>query len=283
MSQRRRTLDATARDRAVSSTPYILGHSPEEIRRLELQAIALEPLTTRLLQAAGLAEGMSVLDIGTGAGDVALLAGAIVGPSGRVLGLDRNAAALARAGARAADARLDWVGFEERDFDASVAGDTYDLVIGRYLLIHQPDPAGFVRRAAARVKDGGVIAFLEMAERHGHRYSAPPVASYEAAMNGLLDAFGEAGVDLDTGSRLVSIYADAGLTEPALIADTPTAGGSSIFPEWMARTVRAVCPLPSGENPSWQPLAATIRAAATATRSQLYAPRNVAAWARVTR
>ncbi len=52
----------------MSGTPYILGHDPEEIRRLELQAMALEPLTTRLLRAAGLADGMSVLDIGTGAG-----------------------------------------------------------------------------------------------------------------------------------------------------------------------------------------------------------------------
>ena len=267
----------------MSGTPYILGHAPEEIRRLELQAMALEPLTTRLLRAAGLADGMSVLDIGTGPGDVALLAGAIVGPGGRVLGLDRNTAALARASARAADARFDWLTFEEGDFDANVASETYDLVIGRYILIHQADPAAFVRRAAARVKEGGVIAFLEMAEHHGHRYSAPLVAPYEAGMNGLLDAFGSAGADLDIGSRLVPVFADAGLPDPELIADTPAASATSIFPEWVARTVRAVCPLPSGEDPSWQPLAETIRTAATATQSQLFAPRNVAAWTRVTR
>ena len=267
----------------MSAPTYILGHAPEELRRLELQATALEPLTTRLLHEAGLKQGMSVLDIGTGAGDVALLAGAIVGPSGRVRGIDRNAAALARASARAGDARLDWITFEEGDFDANVASETYDLVIGRYLLIHQADPAAFVRRAAARVKEGGVIAFLEMAEHHGHRYSAPPVAPYEAAMNALLDAFGQAGADLDVGSRLVSVYAEAGQPEPDLMMDTPAASANSIFPEWIARTVRATCPVPEGLDASWEALADALRTAATATRSQLLAPRNVASWARVTR
>jgi 2-polyprenyl-3-methyl-5-hydroxy-6-metoxy-1,4-benzoquinol methylase len=39
----------------------------------------------------------------------------------------------------------------------------FDAAIGRYVLVHQPDPTTMVRRAAAAVKPGSVVAFLECA------------------------------------------------------------------------------------------------------------------------
>jgi hypothetical protein len=48
---------------------YILGHSEAEIRRLQMQATILRPITERLLQSAGIRPGMRVLDLGSGAGD----------------------------------------------------------------------------------------------------------------------------------------------------------------------------------------------------------------------
>ena len=38
--------------------------------------------------------GMSVLDLGSGTGDVAMLAAELVGPTGRVVGIDSNPAAV---------------------------------------------------------------------------------------------------------------------------------------------------------------------------------------------
>ena len=46
---------------------------------------------------------MLVLDIGSGMGDVSLLADDMVGPGGRVLGIDRDAAALEHGRRRAAE------------------------------------------------------------------------------------------------------------------------------------------------------------------------------------
>jgi hypothetical protein len=40
---------------------YVLGHEPEELRRLILQAVVLQPITARLLQNAGIGPGMRVL------------------------------------------------------------------------------------------------------------------------------------------------------------------------------------------------------------------------------
>src|SRR5258705_2103165 len=52
------------------------------------------------LQRAGLAAGMSALDVACGTGVVAAQAQAIVGPRGQVIGLDPSAGMLTQAGAR---------------------------------------------------------------------------------------------------------------------------------------------------------------------------------------
>ena len=81
---------------------YVLGQSAHEYERLMLQSKILRPYTDKYFRTAGIAPGMRVLDLGSGMGDVALLAGEIVGPGGKVLGLDRDAEALERATQRAA-------------------------------------------------------------------------------------------------------------------------------------------------------------------------------------
>src|ERR1700730_18592339 len=74
--------------RTGKETVYVLGHSQDEIGRLIDQAAIIRPTTERLLRSAGIERGMHVLDLGCGAGDVSMLAGKLVGPSGSVLGID---------------------------------------------------------------------------------------------------------------------------------------------------------------------------------------------------
>src|SRR5262249_18820795 len=69
----------------------------EEERRLEAQARVIDPLTERLFRSVGLERGMRVLELGSGAGDVSMLAARIVGTQGSVLGLDSSGEALATA------------------------------------------------------------------------------------------------------------------------------------------------------------------------------------------
>jgi SAM-dependent methyltransferase len=72
---------------------YILGHSEREIARLKAQAAELDPITRRFLCEAGIVSGMRVLDVGSGAGDVAFLAAELVGATGEVVGVDLAPAA----------------------------------------------------------------------------------------------------------------------------------------------------------------------------------------------
>ena len=73
---------------------YLLGHTDREQRRLAGQAALIGPDTEALFRDAGLGPGMSVLDVGSGLGDVAILAGKLVSPGGRVLGIERSTKAL---------------------------------------------------------------------------------------------------------------------------------------------------------------------------------------------
>jgi ubiquinone/menaquinone biosynthesis C-methylase UbiE len=150
-------------DTTRATAAYILPSSAIEQGRLLAQAERLAPLTSRLFRNAGIAPGMRVLDLGCGLGDVSLLAAALVGPQGAVLGVDRDAAALAVACARAAERGLAAVAFIEgdvHDLSALEGSPPFDALVGRAILGHLPDPAA-VRAAARLVRPGGVIAFQE--------------------------------------------------------------------------------------------------------------------------
>ena len=80
---------------AQTTMEYTMGRSRAETQRLIQQAGLLDTFTTQLFAEAGIAPGMKVLDVGSGAGDVALLAARFVGPTGAVVGVDANPAILA--------------------------------------------------------------------------------------------------------------------------------------------------------------------------------------------
>ncbi len=266
---------------------YILGSSPGETKRLELQGTRLEPITRHLLQDLGLEEGMSVLDIGTGTGDVALLAAPVVGPSGRVVGVDRDADILAHARRRAQAAGLDRVAFETCPIKDAGRLGRFDLVVGRYILHHQPDQVPFLRHLTSLVRPGGILALVEPVLVPETRFSEPPVAVYDATVGWLIKAYGAMGIDLDVGRRLVKLFSDAGLPEPALICETPFGGAASTQIDWMCLSLGSLLPtleragLATAADVGIDTLEDRIRRAASASRSQLCGPTNVGAWARV--
>src|SRR4249919_2438082 len=129
-----------------TASNYVLGQSDHEYERLMLQARILRPYTEKFFRAAGLAPGMRVLDVGSGMGDVAILAADIVGPGGRVLGIDRDAAALENARRRTEEQGCSsWVSFHTANLEEFESEDQFDALVGRYVLLYQPDPAEIIR------------------------------------------------------------------------------------------------------------------------------------------
>src|SRR5438034_5884573 len=67
-----------------STQTYVFGRSVGEAQSIQQLAQILAPVTRQFLEQAGLCAGMKVLEVGSGAGDVALLAAELVGPTGTV-------------------------------------------------------------------------------------------------------------------------------------------------------------------------------------------------------
>lgn len=125
-------------------------------------------VTARMLALAGVAAGQRVLDLGAGCGHPSLEAAAIVGPRGRVRGVDPSAPAIAIARRRASALGLAQAEFELGTAeDVAAEGQAFDVVLARWSLGAMTDPAGALARARARLTAGGraVIAVWCEAER----------------------------------------------------------------------------------------------------------------------
>ena len=110
---------------------YPLGYSAAEARRLEVQGKYLEDLTADVFRRAGITQGMHILDIGCGVGDVSLLAAQMVGMAGSVLGIDRHIASVEIARQRVASLGVKNVRFESVDLNSVDTASTFDAVVGR--------------------------------------------------------------------------------------------------------------------------------------------------------
>jgi ubiquinone/menaquinone biosynthesis C-methylase UbiE len=140
---------------------YAFGGSEAEHERLIRQSIYIASLTERFFREAGIGPGHRVLDLGSGVGDVAMLAAQLVGPSGEVVGIERDPRTIARARARVLDSGLANVTFTQSDLSEINAARPFDAVVGRYILMYLPDPGAIVRALSQFVRPGGVVAFLE--------------------------------------------------------------------------------------------------------------------------
>ena len=140
---------------------YLLGNIDEEHERLIRQAARLTPVTEAFFREAGIAAGQRVLEVGSGVGDVTLLLARLVGPTGAVVSVERDAKSIARARSRVTEASLLNITFREGDLTECTLDGVFDAVVGRYVLQFLPDPVGVLKRLSQSLRPGGIAAFLE--------------------------------------------------------------------------------------------------------------------------
>src|SRR5713101_7203238 len=124
---------------------YALGSTEAEHERLIRQAVRLAPLTERLFREAGIGSGQRVLDLGSGVGDVAILAARLVGPSGEVVGVERDSRAISVARDRVAEADLRNVSLTQSDVSQVTSNKPFDAAVGRFILEFVPNPVAVLR------------------------------------------------------------------------------------------------------------------------------------------
>ena len=165
------------------------GSAPFWEKHRELIRQMFAPVTQALAEEGQIGLQHTVLDIATGPGEPALSVAALVGPEGRVFGIDPVPEMVAAA-RRAAD-RL---GLRNSQFNVAFAdrlpfpADTFDAVVSRFGVMFVPSPVDAVREMLRVLKPGRKVAMAvwHFAERNPFHYTlarvierfvdSPPVA-----------------------------------------------------------------------------------------------------------
>jgi len=198
-----------------SGSSYALGYSQAERDRLIRQAAQLAPLTERFFRDAGIGPGHRVLELGSGMGDVAMLVARIVGPSGEVVGVERDADSIQFAESRVEQSGLRNITFTQSDISQLSPERKFDAAVGRFILQDIPDPVSVLKSLAASLRPGGIIAFHEPHWQPYQDYLRPlPLSSSCAAV--AREIFKASGANPDMGLSLYNVYRQAGLPAPTM-------------------------------------------------------------------
>lgn len=267
---------------------YLLDRE-QELERLQRQARGwLDRMSERFLREAGLGPGMRVLDLGSGMGDHALVAARIVGPSGQVVGVERDPGTLAAAQRRLEAAGAFNVELVEGDVCAleEVSGGLFDAAVGRLVLHYVPDLTQALRSAAARVRPGGLVLATEY--DFGAMTSHPHVPAWDHVAVLMFELFVRLGARPRLGLQLRRPFLDAGLPEPVLRGEIEVGGApdAQAFPI-AAATLRSMLPqleatgTATAAELDLDTLEDRLREDVLAAGAEVTSPMLGAAWARV--
>lgn len=193
---------------------YALGHSSQELARLETQARLLAPITRRFLIEAGLVRGMRVLDVGSGMGDVTILASELVGSEGEVVGVDSSPSAVASASQRFSSGPPSNLSFVVGEASQIAFDGPFDAIVGRYVLMYQRDPSSAIRGLASKLRPGGLLIFHEL--DWGGARSFPPAPLYDRCCRWVAEGLKHGLAEAYMGTKLCSAFEQAGLPTPVM-------------------------------------------------------------------
>lgn len=189
------------------SRQYLM-ESEEEARRLIEQARAL-PVRPHL-SATGLGPGMTALDAGCGPGVITSIIAELVGPTGRVTGVDFHPQRLAEA--RATCAKLPQCHFLQGDIRAmDLPSDTFDYVWCQYVMEYLPEPERAVAELLRVTRPGGRVVVADVDGLGLTNWPCSP--ELEAGIHTFHRAVRASGVDLFMGRKMFHLFRKAGMEQ----------------------------------------------------------------------
>jgi 2-polyprenyl-3-methyl-5-hydroxy-6-metoxy-1,4-benzoquinol methylase len=206
------------------TTRYAIRGGKEGARRLDLLAQVMRPTTEAFLGSAGITAGMTCLDIGCGAGHVSRCLAVLVGPTGKVVGIDLDAVKLATARTEADRAGLENIELRVADATAWSEPGRFDVVYGRFIVSHLADRPGLIARLRDSLRPSGTLMLEDIDFSGCFCYPANPAYSrycelYEQVIE-------RRGGDANVGAKLYQLCLDAGLEDVYAGMVQPTHCGS---------------------------------------------------------
>lgn len=260
---------------------YALGRTFHEYARLARQAEMMKPMTRRLFTDAGIQPGMTVLDLGSGAGDVCMLLAEMVGPTGKVIGLDLDDQAMQHARERAAASGLTNIDYIHSDFTHYIPSAPLDAIVGRFVLMYQADPSAALAVLTQYLRPGGVVAFIEP----WFTSTPGPDSTIKKASFCIIETLRRSGAHIDLGPRMHRVYQSAGLPLPNMRFEAvmdPRA--DSPLYDYVADTVASVLPkaleygIPGASELDVTSIPAAVRAEMNAVGYAMIVLPTVSSW-----
>ena len=164
--------------------------------------------------------------------------------------------------------------------------ESFDAVIGRFILLYLKDPAGVLLRLKRRVQPGGIVAFQEI--DYSVVAQVPSSELFERVLKWILGALEAGAADPNISAKFSGTFLGAGLPRPDIIASTPAEGGPvSPYYEFITQMVRSMLPLiekagiATAEEIDVATLTDRLRNDAVTGERLLFPPRVVNAWTRL--
>ena len=269
-----------------SDATYTLGRTSHETTRLIEQSRIYGESTRRLCKRAGIKAGMRVLEIGSGAGDVALMLAELVGQKGQIVGVDINPVILETARQRVTEADVGNVEFIAGDARGLAFSDKFDAIVGRFVLMYMADPGEAFAELVKHLNPGGIVAFQEPEYTLYPPLSHPDTPLMNQLIEWILDVFEHSGAHLDMGIGLYRAFIDAGLPPPTMHLESPIgAAGTWAGYRYMATIFQSLLPLlekyelATAEQVEVNTLAARLRQEVLASKRPFFLPLHVTAHA----
>jgi SAM-dependent methyltransferase len=191
---------------------YLLGYRKDEQARLQRQADELADEARAFFDRIGVGAGARVVEIGCGPRGCLDLLAERVGPSGRVVGVERSEESVRLARQLVAERGLQNV--QALHGDARATGlprGSFDVATARLVLVNVPQPEEIVAEAVALVRPGGVVAFHD-ADWAAH-VTDPPLEAMARFVELLTAYAGANGIDMQVGRKLPRFLRQAGLVD----------------------------------------------------------------------
>lgn len=196
------------------SAEYVLGTDTDESVRLGLQHRLWSAAAHEVWETAGLQPGMTALDLGCGPGYATLDMAQIIGPQGRVIGVDESATFLKQLNDQAKARRLENVdrvlGDVQKLEEAMPKSEaSIDLAYARWVFCFLPHPEYVIRGLRRLLRPGGRLAVQDY-----FNYEAMTIAPKSELFSKVIAAVGRSwrarGGDPDIMGRLPAMLAAAG-------------------------------------------------------------------------
>lgn len=228
----------------IKDATYTLGRTSHETNRLIEQSRIYGESTRRLCEQAGISEGMRVLEIGSGAGDVAIMLSELVGETGQVVGVDINPTILESARQRVMELGLDNIEFQAGDAREIIFEEKFDAIVGRFVLMYMSDPTTALAQMIPHLKPEGLVAFQEPEYTLYPAFEHPDTPLINKLINWILAVFQHSGAHLNAGLGLYQIFIDAGIPAPEMHLQSPIgAEGNWAGYRYMATIFESLLPL----------------------------------------